>query len=80
MKKNVLKLLTVFWAVILLLTACQGVSERETDPATDTPTQAITDGSMQDSNPETETLETEGATTEGEDIVIKEPIIPIVFE
>lgn len=75
MKIKFLKPLTVIMTVCLLLTACNSGTEQVTEPDTDAPTQAVTEAPATETDPETEEI-----TTEGEDIVIKEPIIPITFE
>ncbi len=74
-----LKPLTALLAICLLLTACNmGGGEGETDPVTDAPTEGVTNAP--ETVPETQAPNTEEITTEGEDIVIKEPIIPVAFE
>lgn len=78
MKNSLLKLLTALLAFCFLLTACNGGTEQGTDPVTEAPTEGVTNAP--ETVPETEAPTTEEVTTEGEDIVIKEPIIPITFE
>ena len=78
MKNSLLKLLTALLAFCFLLTACNGGTEQGTDPATEAPAQEATDAPETDT--EAQAPDTEEATTEGENVVIKEPIIPIAFE
>ena len=65
-----------------LLTACGGGAEQETTPETEAATQGVTDvlETQPETQPETQAPDTEEITTEGEEVVIKEPIIPITFE
>ena len=78
MKNHFLKLFTGLLTLCLLLTACNSGTEQTTDPVTDTPTQTVTDA--HETIPETEAPITEEVTTEGEEIMTKEPITPVTLE
>ncbi len=83
MKKHIgISLCLMLLCICLLLAACGGGSGQVTDPETQAPTQEVTDAAETNpqTDPETDAPATEEVTTEGEDIVIKEPITPITFE
>lgn len=83
MKKTGMTLCLLFLIFCTVLTACgSGGTEQETNPTTEAPTQGVTDApeTTPETAPETEAPATEEVTTEGEEIVIKEPITPVTFD
>lgn len=78
MKRKLIRSILGLLCLCTALSACNGGIEQETDPSTAPPTQEATQ--VPETDPETQAPATEEVTTEGEEIVIKEPIIPITFD
>ncbi len=81
MKHISITLCPLLLCVCLLLSACNGsIKPAATLPATDAPTEPQTNAPETEGVIETIPPATEEATTEGEEIVIKEPVTPITYE